>query len=103
MTDPVEPHEPSAELHQLPCRPDPDAMRGMLDTLFRYSVHGLVELAWTTPAPGTKARVALNNAQLFGLGDDDRDSMIEFACELSARQNTNVYISAGLLRENDID
>src|SRR5262245_45875793 len=82
--------------------PDPADMQTMIDTRFRNSVHGLIELAWTTPAPGTKERVKLNNAQLFGLGDDERDALVEFACELNARPDTNVYISAGLRRE-DVD
>jgi hypothetical protein len=89
-------------LHQLPCVPDPEAMHTMIDTLFAHSVHGLIELAWTTPAPGTRERVKLENAQLFPLDDDNRDALVQFACELNARPNTNVYISAGLRRE-DVD
>lgn len=74
----------------------------MLDALFRNAVHGLVELAWTTPAPGTKAGAKLANAQLFALDDDSIDSLIKFACELSARPNTNVYIGVAL-RVEDAD
>lgn len=88
------------ELIQLPCQPDRAVMADMVATLFRHSVHGLIEFAWTTPAPGEKARAKLNSARLFGLDDDSREALVEFAANLSTRPSFNLYISVGLRRED---
>lgn len=83
-----------SQLHELPCRPDAAPMRQMLDTLFKSASHGLVELGWTSP----KAPHGLNGGKLFDL--DDLEALVDHAVALNESPNRNVYISAGLRRED---
>lgn len=70
-------------------------MAEMVHALFRYAMHGKVELAWTDPRrdPVTR-RHNLDRAALFEL--NDLDTLVERALAESTVQNQNLYISAGL-------
>ncbi|MEM1395913.1 MAG: AAA family ATPase [Pseudomonadota bacterium] len=83
-------------LHELPCKPDRAAMETMVEALFNAAPRGLVELAWTSP----KAPHALNGAQLYEL--DELDELIDRAVQLNETPNRNVYLSAGLRREDSV-
>lgn len=91
--------ERSADIVQLACVPDADAMYEMVSVLFRYSMRGRVEVAWTDSHrnPRTK-RHDLSHARTFGL--NELEEMVEFACSVSREKNQNVYLSAGLRRED---
>jgi hypothetical protein len=80
-------------VHPLPAAPNVEAMRSMVDDIFRYAAHGLVELAWTDTSPPFAPR----NAQLFGL--EELDALVEHAAKLNAAPFCNVYVSPGLRRE----
>ena len=88
------PQQPAENVHPLPFRPSADAMRLMVSTLFRAAPRGLIELAWTSDTAPHK----LNSARLFG--PEDIEDLVSRAAQLNETPNRNVYISAGLRRED---
>lgn len=81
-------------LHQLPCTPDKDAMREMLDALFSHATDGLIELTWTAPTyPHKPTKAALFN-------HDQLDEIADEAERINLQKNCNVYVSAGLRRKD---
>src|SRR5262245_17919037 len=88
-----------ADVHQLRRVPNVDDMREMVDVLFHYAMRGLIELVWSTPAPGTEERQKLDNAQMVKLDDDNKAGMIEWAASKNAQPNTNCYLAPGLRDE----
>lgn len=83
-------------LHELPTKPDEDAMADMVQALFRHAIRGKVELAWTSPSHPHP----LSGAQMFDVGD--LDELVDAAAKINARPNRNAYIAAGLRREEVI-
>lgn len=77
-----------------PIAPDAQAMRAMVDALFRHAPAGLVELSWTSPISGR----GVSQARLFEL--DQLDDLVEAASKLNETRGQNVYVSAGLRRED---
>ncbi|NBW07977.1 MAG: hypothetical protein EBR82_08115 [Caulobacteraceae bacterium] len=80
-------------LHELPCRPDPDAMLDMTTALFANATAGKVELAWTSPREPHN----ITGARLFAV--QDIGALVEHATRLNVTPNRNVYVSAGLRKE----
>jgi hypothetical protein len=80
-------------VYSLPSKPNVEAMRAMVDMLFRMATKGRIELAWTSDvAPHT-----LNSARMFG--PEDLEDLVDRAVRLNETPNRNVYVSAGLRRE----
>ncbi len=82
-------------LHQLPCRPDREAMERFVSEIFNtLGMRGLVELCWTS----VRAPHALEFARQYDVGD--LDQLVQDAARMNASPNCNVYISAGLRKSN---
>lgn len=70
-------------------------MADMAHAIFAHALHGKVELAWTIQDGGI---TKLEGARLFDL--TDLDGLAAHAARVNVVPNRNVYISAGLRRED---
>lgn len=78
--------------------PNQDDMLAHLEHLFGGYLDGcqdgLIELAWTDPAPKEDGRYPLRHAELFAA--DEWVALAERAAEVNGRPKTNVYVGAAL-------
>lgn len=82
-------------LHELPCTPDPQTMHDMVRTLFaRAAGQGRIELAWTSP----REPHGITGARMFAA--HEIDAFVEHAVRINSSVNRNVFVSAGLRRED---